>query len=214
MLKMAAKKVIIWITEILALIMGGISAVGGSCPAFNVDAIGDHEGILYTVMSSNLLIFQISNILTYVGAIGTLVALVGLGMKKKWFWTVALCSAVLGAITGLIPYLLIAAAGGFTPSIMRVVTYAIVIILLLIPGFKRELKDNIEVVKGSESTNLAAILFVPGLFMWIQSVLVAPSHAVFDHANHGTAIQIGVGIVMMAMGVLAFAIAKLTHNDK
>lgn len=209
---MSGKKVIIWITEILALIMGGMSAIGGSCPAFNLDELS--EGIMKTVMTKYQWVYISMNILTYVFAVGTLVAIVLLAMKNKLFWTVAFWSAVGGAVTGFVPYILIAAAGGFTPSIMRVVTYGIVALLLIIPGFKRELKDNIAVKKGDESTNLAVILFVPGVFMWIQSVLVAPSHEVFDHANHGTAIQIGAGIVMMSLGALVFAASKVIKTRK
>ncbi len=213
---MTFRRVVMIIMEILAAIMGIMSAVGGSCPAFNPGATDSEP--LHTIMTQYQWIFIVMNILTYIAAIATVVMLVALFARKTWFYTAALWTAILGFGSGLVPYLMIALNGGFTPSIMRTIIYAIVIILLLFPGFRKDLKDNIAVKKetdrDSSGGHLSAYLFFPGLLIWLQTYLVAPSHIVEIDFTMAKVLQIGTGLVLMSIGILIFTIYKIKDFRK
>ena len=144
--------------------------------------------------------------------------IVALFARKGWFYTTALWTAILGFASGLIPYLMIAMNGGFTPSIMRTVIYAIVVILLVLPGFRKELKDNITVKKeaetGTSGGQLSAYLFFPGLLIWLQTYLVTPSHIAEIDMTMANVLQIGTGLVLMSIGILIFAIYKIKDYRK
>ena len=177
---MSGKKTMIIVMECLAALMGLISAYGSSCPAFNPDLIDKVESPeLFAVMTSFQWVFIITTILSYVAGAGSLVMIWALVKKKEWFYNTALIIAGLGCITGLIPYLLVTLNGGGTPSHLRAIIYGVLIILLLIPGIRLELKDNIgveNVEEKSTATNISAILFFPGTLLWVQTFIVAPTH--------------------------------------
>ena len=211
---MSGKKITIIVMECLAALMGLISAYGSSCPAFNPELIDKIESPeLYSVMTSFQWVFIITTILSYVAGVGSLVMIWALATKKKWFYNTALAIAGLGCITGLIPYLLVTLNGGGTPSHLRAIIYGVLILmLLLIPGMRLELKDNISldnVEEKSTATNISAILFFPGTLLWVQTLIVAPTHMLGSvNVYMFKSLQIGIGLVLMSMGIFIFGFVK------
>ncbi|MCP4761882.1 MAG: hypothetical protein GY870_08870 [archaeon] len=218
---MNKKRLIVIIVETLAGLMGAMSAYGGSCPAFSPARILETEPdeileassiALNAVMVQYQMIFIIMNILTYVAAIGTFIMIVALIMKKGWFYNMALGTAILGSVSGWIPYFLVTSGGAGTPSNMRAILYLVVVLILIIPGFRKELKDNIAKVDPADSSsvkeNLPAIIFFPGLLLWLQSYLVAPSHMLGNNVDMFQSLQIGMGLLIVAFGILSYTITK------
>ena len=225
MMLMKRKRITILIMEILAASMGILSAVGGSCPAFNPARILEIEPgetlkessiALHAVISQYQWAFVILNILTYIAAIGTGLMIWALTKRKKWFYNTALGIAILGCVSGLLPYLLVTLNGASTPSIMRAMIYGAVIILLLIPGFRKALKENIaiddQIDPSSTNSTLSALLFFPGVLFWVQSLFAAPSHDLGNNVQMFQALQIGVGLVLMAMGILLYSTTQIKNH--
>lgn len=216
---MSGKKTMIIVMECLAALMGLISAYGSSCPAFNPDLIDKVESPeLFAVMTSFQWVFIITTILSYVAGAGSLVMIWALVKKKEWFYNTALIIAGLGCITGLIPYLLVTLNGGGTPSHLRAIIYGVLIILLLIPGIRLELKDNIgveNVEEKSTATNISAILFFPGTLLWVQTFIVAPTHMLGSvNVYMFKSLQIGIGLVLMSIGIFIFGFVKFKDWKK
>ncbi len=225
MMLMKGKRITILIMEVLAALMGILSAVGGSCPAFNPARILELEPgetltessiALHAVMSQYQWAFIILNILTYIAAVGTMLMIWALAKRKKWFYTTALGIAILGCVSGLIPYYLVTLNGGSTPSNMRAIIYGAVILLLLIPGFRKDLKGNIAMDKQIENNTadntLSALFFFPGILIWVQSLFAAPSHVLGNNVEMFQALQIGVGLVLTAMGILLFSVSQIKNH--
>ena len=224
-MKMKGKRLAILITESLAGLMGAMSAIGGSCPAFNPERILETEPgemlkassiALNAVMTQYQWAFILLNILTYLAAAATLVMIWALIKRKEWFYNAALITAVVGCVTGLIPFLMVILNEGSTPSFMRAIIYGVVILLLLIPGFRKELKDNItnieKIDSGETNANVAAVLFFPGALIWIQSFFIAPSHMLGNNVKMFYSLQIGTSLVLMAVGILIFSISKIRNR--
>lgn len=224
---MKLPRVLIMIMEILAALMGLMSAYGGACPAYYPerllqprvpgDPVSPSSIALHAVMTQYQWLFIIMNILTWVAAVATVVMIVVLILRKKWFYMGALSTAILGFVSGLIPYLMATLNGASTPSYMRTIIYGIIVLLLLIPAFRRELKDNIAVKKtetGSAKKHLPAILFFPGALIFAQLFFVAPSHDVLPNVEMYKSLQIGTGLVLMAVGILTFVITKIKELKK
>ncbi len=55
--------------------------------------------------------------------------------------------------------------------------------------------------------------FFSGMLLWIQSLLAAPSH-VFNNVDVYMlkAVQVGLGLMLTAIGIGLFAISKLRHS--
>ena len=106
---------------------------------------------------------------------------------------------------------------------MRTVLYAIVILLLLIPGFRKSFnKEGIARDDSSgpnaKSNMEAALLFFPGVLLAIQTLIVGPTHAmpaadIYMAYGMIEAIQIGIGILLVATGMLIFALSKFKKRE-
>jgi hypothetical protein len=226
------KKIVLVIILILAILIGAMSAYGAMCPAFHPERIlildpGETEisatsQVLYNVITSMQWIFILMNILTWIATAGTLLGIIALFTKQKWFYITTLISASIGVASGLVPTLLVIIPGGSTPSYMRTALWAIVIILLALPGFRKSFNKNTikETVDSPTSkSNIAAAFFFPGLLVAIQSLIVGPSHMMVAadlYMSYGMieVLQIGFGLLLMAVGILVLTIAKIRSNRK
>ncbi|MHA1775445.1 MAG: hypothetical protein DRO88_04710 [Promethearchaeia archaeon] len=216
---MKGKRITIYIMEVLAALIGMLSAVGGSCPAFHPERILDVEPgetvsassqALYDVMMPNQWAFITLNILTYTAAVLTLVMIWGLAKRKKWAYNGALYTAILGCLSGFIPYLIVTLGGASTPSYMRAIVYAIVAILLLMPGFRKAFSGKDDLQKsGVSGEQISAFLIFPGILIWIQSILAAPSHMLGSNVQMHQALQISMAIVLISVGILVYSISKI-----
>lgn len=218
------KKVTLAIVLILAVLIGLMSAYGAMCPAYHPERILlVEEGeilelssyILYQVITQYSLYYIIANIATWAASILGILCIVALFARWKAFWGLTLFTSILGVVSGFVPWYLLFINGGSTPSYMRTALWGIVVIFLAIfyPTLKASNIANVRrVKKGSIVT--ATVLFFPGVFIAIQSIIVGPSHmmAAADlYMSYGMveAIQIGLGALLMAFGILIFAITKL-----
>ncbi|MHA1673400.1 MAG: hypothetical protein ACTSYI_07210 [Promethearchaeota archaeon] len=224
---MNGKKISIYVMEIMAALMGIVSAYGSSCPAFDpeklliVDAgetLSENSQILYGVITQFQWVFYLAIVLSYAAGVFSLIMIWALAKRKSWFYTTALITALVGFISGFTPWFLIFLQGGSTPSYVRTAIYGILIVLLLLPPYKKAFKDNIanSTVSDTSSTttsgDLSAFFFFPGMLLWIQSLLAAPSH-IFNNVDVYMlkAVQIGLGLMITAIGIGLFAISKLRH---
>ena len=217
------KKITLIIMLVLALLMGAMSAYGAMCPAYNPERLlidpSESGLILYAILVTNGLqwVFIVANIFTWIASVGTLVMLIALIAKWKFFYIGTVVTSAIGVVSGLTPYLIVALNGGSTPSYMRAAIWGIILILMLIPAFKRSFdKNGISTTElGNKSNTTAALLFFPGALIGLQALFVGPSHMVLAAAQIYTyygmveAIQVGFGLLLMAVGVLVFAIAKI-----
>ncbi len=224
------KKVVLIVILILAALIGLMSAYGASCPAWNPERllIPDEEtglvGLssyrMWITITNNLMVFQIMNILTYVAGGLTILCIVALFARWKIFYWLTVFTATLGVVSGITPYLLVKLGGASTPSYMRTILFGIVLILMVLPPFFKTFGAkniaNTRKVKGDASI-AAAALFFPGVLVAIQSLIVGPSHmmpAANLYMSYGMieAIQIGLGALLIAFGILVFALSKLRHR--
>ncbi|QEE15749.1 hypothetical protein DSAG12_01576 [Promethearchaeum syntrophicum] len=204
---MSGKKRTIIILEVIAAIIGLISAYGSSCPTFTPPT--DPTSSLY-IMNQMQWIFIITTLLSWAAAIGSGVLVWAIKKNKKWAYITAIITNITGFISGLIPALLIMLIGGssFSPSLLRTFIYLIILILLLIPSFKEALFED-ESEKGSVSTNLSAVLIIPGLILSLQTLIVAPTHIIDDvNVYMYNSLQLIGGLVMVAIGLFVFAIGR------
>ena len=72
-------------------------------------------------------------------------------------------------------------------------------------------------MKGAATPALAAGLFLPGVLLALQAVIVGPSHtmpAADLYMNYGMieAVQVGLGILLIAVGFLLFAFTQLRRR--
>ena len=230
-MKYLGKKITLAVLLILAVLIGIMSAYGGMCPAWHPERIlvPDEElgiikvssYILHGVITYFLTVYQVMNILTWVAAGLCIVCVVALFLRWKVFYHLTLFSVILGAVSGFIPWFLLKINGGSTPSYMRTILYTIILILLLIPPIYRpflpkNIKDTRK-VNGSAAPAVAASLFFPGVLLALQSFIVGPSHTMVAadlYMAYGMteAIQIGLGILLVAAGILVFALTKLRRR--
>ncbi|MBN2156929.1 MAG: hypothetical protein JW776_12875 [Candidatus Lokiarchaeota archaeon] len=218
------KKVTLAIVLILAVLIGLMSAYGAMCPAYHPERIliveeGEILELssykLYQVITQYNLYYIIANIATWVASILGILCIVALFARWKAFWGLSLFTSFLGVISGFVPWFLLYINGGSTPSYMRTILWGIVVIMLAIfyPTFKSSNIANVRRVKKRANIT-AAVLFFPGVVIAIQSLIVGPSHimAAADlYMSYGMieAIQIGLGLLLVAVGILVFALSKL-----
>lgn len=225
------KKITLIVMLVLAILMGLMSAYGAMCVAYNPARLLDFEPPEIEPSANSLLMYYIlvtqglqwvfiaANILTWIAGIGSVVMLIALIAKWKFFYVGTIVSCSIGIVSSAVPALVIMIPGGSTPSYMRGVIWAIVLILLLIPGFRKSFNKNgigrTDAEIASKSSAAAALLFFPGALIGLQAIFVGQSHMIIAaaqiYAYYGMvqAIQVGVGLLFMAIGVLIFAIAKI-----
>ena len=212
---MMDRKKILTITEVLAALMGLMSAVGSTCASFTPEKINPVESPgLYAALTTYQGVFITTTILSYIAAVASFVAIMALIKEKSWFYNIGLGTGILGFVSGLIPYLLVTIHGGNTPSYMRTIIYGIVIVLLIHPENKEFFKDfkqsGEDIIKESKTETIASLIFYPGVLLWIQTYIVAPSHMlgsvnVYMYAT----LQIGMGLLLIAIGILLFITSKI-----
>ena len=226
-MKYKFSKVTLAVLLILTALIALMSAYGAMCPAWHPERIllveeGEILELssykMHKVITTFLTAYRVANILTWVAAGLCVVCVVALFARLKVFYHLTLFTVVLGAVSGFIPWFLLKINGGSTPSYMRTILYAIVLVLLVIPPIYRPfLPKNIKEtrkVKGSAVPALAAGLFFPGVLLAIQAVIVGPSHMMaaadlFMAYGMIEAIQIGLGVLLVAASILVFAITQL-----
>ncbi len=218
------KKVSLVVVLILAVLIGLMSAYGAMCPLYHPERLWILEEeeimelssyILFQVITQYNLYYVIANYATWAASILGILCIVALFARWKVFWGLTLFTAILGVVSGFVPWVLLYINGGGTPSYMRTILWGIVIILLAIfyPTFKASNIGNVKRVKKGQNVT-AAVLFFPGVLIAIQSIIVGPSHmmAAADlYMSYGMieAIQIGLGCLLIAAGILIFALTKL-----
>ena len=219
------KKISLVILLVLAVLIGLMSAYGAMCPAFHPERIiFVEEGELlelssykmYQVIIQYNLYYVIANIATWVAAILGIFCIVALFARWKAFYGVTMFTAVLGVASGFVPWFLLYINGGSTPSYMRTILWGIVVIVLAFfyPTFRAKNIANTKRVKKGANVTAAAVLFFPGVLIAIQSLIVGPSHMMVAadlYMSYGMieAIQIGLGIMLVAVAILVFAITKI-----
>ena len=222
------KKVGLVIMFVLAVLIGAMSAYGAMCPLYNpadlllpdveLGYVELGSYILYNAVTDYRIYYLVSNYATWAAAGLSIVCIVALFARWKVFYPLALFTVIVGAVSGLVPWLILYMLGGSTPSYMRAAIYGITLILLVIPPiFKPFLPKNIKEtrrVEGSATPALAAGLFFPGVLLAIQALIVGPSHQMPGadlYMSYGMieAFQVGLGILLVASSILIFAITRL-----
>lgn len=205
---MSGKRRIIIVLEAIAAIIGIISAYGSSCPTFSPPT--DPNSSLY-VMYQLQWVFIITTLLSWATAIGSGVLVWAIMKNKNWSYKTAIYMNIFGFLSGLTPSLLVILVGGmsFSPSLLRTFVYFIILILLFLPNIKKALTEEEEGEHGSVTSNLAAILIIPGLILSLQTFIVAPTHMI-DGVNEYmyNSLQLIGGLVLAAAGVFLYAIGK------
>ena len=199
---MSGKKKVIIIMETIAAIIGIISAYGSTCSTLNPST--DPTSSLF-IISQLQWLWYITTSLTYIAAIAAGVMVWATIKKKEWAYMGLLITNAVGFVSGLIPSWILSWG---TPSILRTFIYAIILILLFLPGIKKALTED-DGETGSASGNMAAVLIIPGMILSLQTFIIAPTH-IIDSVNvyMYNSIQLIGGLVLAAVGVFVFAIGK------
>jgi hypothetical protein len=205
---MIGKKKVILIMETIAAIIGVISAYGSTCLTLNPPTDPDST---FFIMNQLQWVWYITTFLSYVAGIGSGVLVWAIIKNKKWAYLTAIIMNVIGFVSGLTPTLLL---NGKTPSFLRTFIYAIILILLFLPAFKKALTEDDEET-GSVSANLSAVLILPGLILSLQTLIVAPTH-IIDSVNvyMYNSLQLIGGLVLTAIGVFIFAIGRYRKKEE
>ncbi|MCY3413138.1 MAG: hypothetical protein INQ03_15980 [Candidatus Heimdallarchaeota archaeon] len=174
---------IIFILEIVAALIGLVSAFGSNCITFDLDTVlADLEPgkYNYQIVQDLHWLWYITTILTYMAAFASVVMIWAILKEKEWFYMAAISTAAVGAISGWIPYTLIVMDGGFTPSIMRALVYTILLVLLLIPGLANGVKFGKTQVKEMASSDtpkqVSTTLAIIGLITIAFSAMAGVGH--------------------------------------
>jgi len=205
---MSGKKKVIIVMETIAAIIGVISAYGSTCSTLN--PTDDPASSLYIINQLQWL-WYITTSLSYIAGIGSGVIVWAIIKKKDWAYMGAIIMNAIGFVSGLTPSWILKWG---TPSILRTFIYAIILILLFLPGIKKALtEDDGETV--SASGNMAAVLIIPGLILSLQTFFVAPTHIIDDvNVYMYNSIQLIGGLVLAAIGVFVFAIGKYRKKEE
>ncbi len=184
---MRKSNLVLLITEIFATVIGLVSAYGSNCITFDIDTT------LVTLKSGNYAygivveyqwLWYITTTLTYLAAIASVVITWALIKRKAWFYTPALITAFVGAITGWTPFLLIVLDGGFTPSFLRGIFYTLVLVLLIIPSIKRGVETRLNETEaeraitdsGDKSASVTTYALILGVVLMAIPSITAATH--------------------------------------
>lgn len=212
------------IFESFAAFIGIVSAIGSSCPTFNPGGLESTSALLPVMMDLQW-VFILTTLLSYAAAIVSGVLIWALIAKEVWFYPVAIITSIVGIASGLTPALLVILNGmSFSPSLMRTVVYAVVLILLLLPPFyelKFKTTEGIEIsskdaqisentaetsVKSSMMTVVSLIIMSIGIGLFIQPFMVTSSHLI-NGVNYFTngPLYTYFGIALIILSAVIFA---------
>lgn len=210
---MRKSNLILLITEILATVIGLVSAYGSNCITFDLDttlATLETGNYAYGIVMEYQWLWYITTTLTYLAAIASVVVTWALIKRKAWFYLPALVTAFVGAISGWTPYLLIKSDGGGTPSFLRAYVYSLVLVLLLIPAIKKGVETRLNETEaertitdsGDKSASVTTYALIAGVVLMAIPPLTATTHDVSMIIHGMNYIQIG--IVMFYLGLASF----------
>lgn len=211
----------------LTAVIGIISGIGSTCTTFDqrwwkVDS--------FSVIADFQIVFLTTYFVTWLVALVWIVLYWALGAKKSWFYNVAIVNSILGFLSGIIPVAILfyenwATYGEkgmkFTPSWFRAIANIVMLIVLLLPKFRRELKNNLAEPSvssgggvGSQMAQFALLVFSFGILLLIQPFIMPMTHPINADVymyigNKFEALQIYIGLLSITLGILMRFIGKI-----
>lgn len=206
-----------------AAAVGVVSAIGSTCVSLDpfwqkgpFAIAGDYSEIWF-----------ITYFVTWFSALAWGVLIWAYWARKTWFYPAALIASITGIIGRGIPAILMSIGFFstprtgllFTPSWISAILNLIILILLLLPKFKQEIKVHIEEPAsssggsvGSQVANFAFVLFGLGIVMMVQP-LIMPTH-IIDGVNIGVdryGYLLSSGTLQFFGGMLCFLLGMITQ---
>ncbi|MFX1506485.1 MAG: hypothetical protein ACFFDC_10260 [Promethearchaeota archaeon] len=226
-----------------ATAIGIVSGIGATCTTFFPiwwELGSPEDGYPFAIIGDFQIAFIIAYIVTWLVALVWGVLFWALGVRKPWFYRVAIITSAAGFLSGFIPagillyewYLSYGLNGMlFTPSWFRTIINLVILVLLLIPVVKRGITGYIEEVGastsgsiGSQVSQFSLVLFGFSLVMMVQP-LIMPTH-IIGGVNVGSSmgdllasgtLQFLVGLIGIFIGVIiliAGQVLNIVYSSK
>ena len=198
-----------------AAALGLVSAIGSTC--VSLDPLYQGALTVFAIAGDYPEVWLITYFVTWFAAIAWGVLYWALKARKGWFYPVAIITSIAGCLGRGIPAILmtigffqIRADGSrrglmFTPSWLMAILNLVILIVLLLPAFRQEIKTHMEEPSassggsvGSQVAEFAFVLFGFGIVMMVQPFIM-PTH-IIEGVNIG-ADRFG---YLLASGTLQF----------
>ncbi|UCG03821.1 MAG: hypothetical protein JSW11_07505 [Candidatus Heimdallarchaeota archaeon] len=199
-----------------AAAIGIVSGIGSTCTTFFPiwwELGSPEEGYPFAIIGDTQIAFILAYIVTWLVALVWGALFWALGVKKTWFYKVAIITSAAGFLSGFIPvailfyewYMSFGLNGMlFTPSWFRTIINLVILVMLLIPVVKRGITGYIEETGvsaggsvGSQVTQFSLVLFGFSVVMMVQP-LIMPTH-IIGGVNVGSSMS-----YLLASGTLQF----------
>jgi hypothetical protein len=211
----------------LTAVIGIISGIGSTCTTFDqrwwkIDS--------FAVIEDFQIVFLTTYFVTWFVALLWIVLYWALGTKKSWFYNVAIVNSILGFLSGIIPVAILfyenwATYGEkgmkFTPSWFRAIANIVMLIVLILPKFRREVKNSLAEPSvssgggvGSQMAQFALLVFSFGVLLLIQPFIMPMTHPINADVymyigNKFEALQIYIGLFSITLGIMMRFIGKI-----
>jgi hypothetical protein len=215
-MQLSRKTTILLILSGAAAAIGLVSAIGSTCTTFDPQW---WKVASFSIIEDFQLVFILTYIVTWLAALAWGVLFWALRVRKPWFYNSALITSIAGFLSGFIPVAILfyewwASYGVtgmmFTPSWFRTIINAIILIVLLLPAMRSEIRDIIEeksalpgMSVGTQISDFAFVLFGFGIVLILQPFIMPATH-IINGVNVGydfEELQFFGGFICLLIGV-------------
>jgi hypothetical protein len=217
--------VVLYLLMGVAAVIGIVSGIGATCVTFFPVW---WELSAFSVVERTQIFFIASYIVTWIVAIVWCFLYFVLQRGKTWFYNVALINSIAGIISGFIPcwillyedYQSFGESGmKFTPSWFRVIANLVLLIFLIIPKFKREIKAFLEersvspgASVGSEVSRASFVLFGIGIVFISYAIFILPmTHILWSSRINFEQLLFICGLFCNFLGLLTLSAGRLIN---
>ncbi|MFX0012973.1 MAG: hypothetical protein ACFFB2_04030 [Promethearchaeota archaeon] len=191
-----------------AAAIGIVSAIGSTCVSLDPY----WQKATFAIAGEYSEVWFVTYFVTWFAAIVWGILFWALRARKSWFYPLAIINSILGFIGRGVPAILMSIGFFskprtgllFTPSWASALLNLAILIILLIPAFKQQVKNHLESVGtssggsvGSQVSEFASVLFGFGIVMLLQP-LIMPTH-IIDGVNIASSYG-----YLLASGLLQF----------
>ena len=216
-----------------AAALGLVSAIGSTCVSLDPY----WQKAVFAIAGDYSEVWFITYFVTWFSAIAWGVLFWALRARKAWFYPVAIINSIAGCLSRGIPAVIMtigffqtSATGRrglmFTPSWGIAILNLVILIVLLIPAFKQEIKTYIEKPGassggsvGSQVAEFAFVLFGFGIVMMVQPFIM-PTHIIegvnigvdrFGYLLASGTLQFFGGILCFLLGIIVRIAGRLLN---
>ncbi len=206
-----------------AAAIGVFSAIGSTC--VSLDPFWQKGP--FAIAEDYSEVWFITYFVTWFAALAWGVLVWAYWARKAWFYPAALITSIAGIIGRGIPAVLMSIGFFstprtgllFTPSWVSAILNLVILIILLLPKFKQEIKEHMEEPAsssggnvGSQVANFAFVLFGLGIVMMIQPFIM-PTH-IIDGINIGVdkyGYLLASGLLQFFGGLICFLLGMIAQ---